>query len=602
MSIWDDLDEVEVDQSLISNKYLDNEQEGLNFLANLLSSDSQENELDKKFLMFENIVNNDFLDFSNQFALKNEAQMFNKFIQTKDNIEEFIKFPFVTGKNIIAIGGGFSSGKSQFINSILGEGEVLPTDTRPTTSIPTYIAKGNHKKMHSFNMFGNKTNLDKEGVLAISHAFNEKYNLSFTRILKNLLVESLSFEYKNIAFLDTPGYTKADFHKRQDNTDESVAKEHLKSCDYLLWLIDIEKGTIPKQDIDFIKSLDIVNPIYVMFTKADKKIQSDIEKIIDVTKDNLNKAFIKYYGISAYSSIYNEEYAYEGICIRKFLDNVNKNKKERRVVDEVKEIFKAYKDYNDESIRTFKSELEFFNKLSLESDEIYNKVKDKIQDCKNNIIDRNSKKNIISSFEKKVMNIINEIFDLIAKNMKYGQEIELYRDGQQTDEIVVELGWANKKNKNTDIDISAFLLDGNEKVSCDEDFIFYNNTNSLNNEVRYYNDDDRLTNLNIRKMDIELKNIKDSIKKIKFSANIYTFKDEIDESFSNVKDAYISIKDRNTNKELIKFNIEDGYENDKTLVFGDLIKDSQGWNFYAIGEGFDTGLENLCQLHGLEVE
>ena len=52
----------------------------------------------------------------------------------------------ILGKRVVAIGGGFSSGKSSFLNSFLGGESLLPIDTLPTTAVPAYLISGTEEK------------------------------------------------------------------------------------------------------------------------------------------------------------------------------------------------------------------------------------------------------------------------------------------------------------------------------------------------------------------------------------------------------------------------------------------------------------------------
>ncbi|WP_219583916.1 hypothetical protein, partial [Vibrio parahaemolyticus] len=83
---------------------------------------------------------------------------------------------------------------------------LLPVDTTPTTSIPTFLFKGVSNSIDALNFFGKKTEIDEHAVKAICHAFNKKYRVTFSHILQMIAVEREVFHYGNLIFLDTPGY------------------------------------------------------------------------------------------------------------------------------------------------------------------------------------------------------------------------------------------------------------------------------------------------------------------------------------------------------------------------------------------------------------
>ena len=288
MGLIDDLNEEEL---VVENKYLENVEAGMELITNLLAVPEQDTNLDNKLDYLAKLIEEDYVELAKESDLKTEAEVIKKIENTKEKLEDIVNFPFLSNQQVVAIGGAFSAGKSTFVNSILGDSK-LPTDTTPTTSIPTYIAQGTSENIFAHNVFGKKVSIDQEAVNAISHAFNQKYNLSFTQLLKNIILQSKDFPYQNLTFLDTPGYTKSDIHKKADNTDKALARTHLQLADYLIWLVDIERGVVPQQDIEFIKKLDFDKPILFVFNKADKKPPEQVEKIITTSQNNLEQAGI----------------------------------------------------------------------------------------------------------------------------------------------------------------------------------------------------------------------------------------------------------------------------------------------------------------------
>lgn len=65
----------------------------------------------------------------------------------------------ILGKRVVAIGGGFSSGKSSFLNSFLGGESLLPIDTLPTTAVPAYLISGTEEKASGLNLFRERISL-----------------------------------------------------------------------------------------------------------------------------------------------------------------------------------------------------------------------------------------------------------------------------------------------------------------------------------------------------------------------------------------------------------------------------------------------------------
>ena len=85
-------------------------------------------------------------------APSNFTELFFDFKQEYERFKSFILYDKLIGKNIVALGGGFSSGKSAFLNSILGC-ELLPSDISPSTSVPTYLVNGEQTEVYGIITF-----------------------------------------------------------------------------------------------------------------------------------------------------------------------------------------------------------------------------------------------------------------------------------------------------------------------------------------------------------------------------------------------------------------------------------------------------------------
>ncbi len=129
-----------------TNSYLSNPIKGMRLISDIIQPKSvSKSELDELFSEFDNFIKNDFLNFSKKVAIPNEAEIYKNLLSLRDELLENIKFSQLVSKNHIGVGGSFSAGKSSFINSILNrdiDDDILPIDSRPNTSIPTYYYRG----------------------------------------------------------------------------------------------------------------------------------------------------------------------------------------------------------------------------------------------------------------------------------------------------------------------------------------------------------------------------------------------------------------------------------------------------------------------------
>ncbi|MDG5789329.1 dynamin family protein [Evansella sp. AB-P1] len=360
------------------NRFLDNPQEGMALISNLISMPKQKEELQQHVETLNKYVHEEFLEICKLGHLPNEAMMFSSLKKLVQDVEDMCQFSALANKNVVAIGGGFSAGKSQFLNSILQD-NILPTELTPTTAIPTYIFKGREEKITALNTFHLSVPLDREAVKAISHEFHERYNVSFSHIIKVLTIEKPSIPYETITFLDTPGYSKSDtFMEKGDNTDERIAREHLMHADYLIWLVDITKGTINDTDIQFLLSLHFTKPLFVIFNKVDLVDEETALQIVQEGKERLADANIPYERVIMYDSTAQEGNERDGNYLRDFFCRVNKRMKFTTVKESFGKVLDEVKKYSFQETKKGKDMLQIMNGFYFEVGDASQEVKDRI--------------------------------------------------------------------------------------------------------------------------------------------------------------------------------------------------------------------------------
>lgn len=121
-------------------------------------------------------------------------------------------------------------------------------------------------------------------------------------VLENIFFSTPLHKYDNIAFLDTPGYSKPDSEKYSAKTDEQIARGQLNSSNYILWFVQADAGTITEEDIKFIKTLREDIPKLIILNKADKKNLSDLKDIIAKIKSTLDIKGIRYVDVFPFTS------------------------------------------------------------------------------------------------------------------------------------------------------------------------------------------------------------------------------------------------------------------------------------------------------------
>jgi len=377
---------------------------------------------------FKDILYNKFLNFANKVSsLANEAEMVLKLQDIERDLELISAYPNLYKKNVIAVGGGFSAGKSEFISSFIKNDIKLPIGVVPTTAIPSYVINEEE------NIFLGCTNkggvvklneIDKEFYKKLSHDFIKSFEFNLKDIMPYMIIGTKT-DYKNICFIDTPGYNPASISDGFTSEDIKTAKSFLEDVDTLIWLIGADaNGTISQSDLEFLENLDLENKtLYVVYNKADLKSPDDIEDILDSIEENLEDNDINYAGISAYSSIMKEEYSYKKISLKEFLENVDVIKsKQSDILKKLKIVYDAYKNAIEKDIKEKETIYKKLHSLSLDIYEdglvkIDNEVFDTIDELK---------KFFKTDKEKDFLKELKEVFEEFKKSvvMIFNREIE----------------------------------------------------------------------------------------------------------------------------------------------------------------------------------
>lgn len=258
----------------------------------------------------EAIINKKIPDTLKKNAPEDFYELYMDFKSEYEKFRDFILYDKLIGKNIIALGGGFSSGKSSFLNALMGK-TVLPADIDPSTSVPTYIVSGEKHNVMGINVFDTRVQMQPRDIKRVAHGFGELEDdddekisdaVTLGHVLENIFFSTPLHKYENIAFLDTPGYSKPDSEKYSAKTDEQIARGQLNASNYILWFVQADAGTITEEDIKFIKTLREDIPKLIIVNKADKKNLADLKDIIAKIRSTLDIKGVRYVDIFAFTS------------------------------------------------------------------------------------------------------------------------------------------------------------------------------------------------------------------------------------------------------------------------------------------------------------
>ena len=196
---------------------------------------------------------------------------------------------------------------------------------------------------------------------------------------------------------------------------------------------------------------------------------------------------------------------------------------------------------------------------------------------------------------------------VMAVNLSKGGKVSLAKVAadagiQSLTKLVVGLGWdVNKYDGGADFDLdaSAFCCGANGKVTCDEDFVFYNNKirpgieHTGDNRTGEGEGDDET-------IKVDLSKVPDNISEINFTVTIDQA-DKKHQNFGMVENSYIRVVDEVSGQELIKYDLGEDFSFETAIVVAKIYKHNGEWRFNAIGSGFNDGLAGLCRNFGVNV-
>ncbi|MFA4746800.1 dynamin family protein [Helicobacter pylori] len=254
---------------------------------------------------YQQILDNEFLEFASGVDSLKEKEIALLMLQEiKKELQLVASYPSLFQKTIVAVGGGFSAGKSTFLNNLLGLKLKLPEDMNPTTAIPTYCLKGKKEVLMGFSQNGGMVELPH---LAFDHQFLKSLGFNLKEIMPFMLLSAPSVPFEFLCFIDTPGYNPG--NQGYTGGDKEASKESLQHAKHILWLISCERGGIESDDLEFLQDLyEEGKQVFIVLSRADRCTKSQLEEVAKQIKETLEDYGIEFLGIGAYSATRYQEY------------------------------------------------------------------------------------------------------------------------------------------------------------------------------------------------------------------------------------------------------------------------------------------------------
>ncbi|GAA8910789.1 acyl carrier protein [Helicobacter pylori] len=296
---------------------------------------------------YQSVLDNEFLKFASGVDSLKEKEIALLMLQEiQKELQLVASYPSLFQKTIVAVGGGFSAGKSTFLNNLLGLKLKLPEDMNPTTAIPTYCLKGKREVLMGFSQNGGMVELPH---LAFDHQFLESLGFNLKEIMPFMLLSAPSVPFEFLCFIDTPGYNPS--NQSYTGGDKEASKKSLKHAKHILWLVSCERGGIESDDLEFLQELyeEEGKQVFIVLSRADRRTKSQLEEVAKQIKETLKDHGIEFLGICAYSATRYQEYKEFSEkskvfnSLEKFLMKLNqRSEKQNEILESLYEVHSMY--------------------------------------------------------------------------------------------------------------------------------------------------------------------------------------------------------------------------------------------------------------------
>ena len=185
-----------------------------------------------------------------------------------------------------------------------------------------------------------------------------------------------------------------------------------------------------------------------------------------------------------------------------------------------------------------------------------------------------------------------------ALNLQKNDILDLTKKNPGLKRVILGAGWDVASNgQDFDLDIAAFLLNSNNKVSnIPDDIIFFNNMAGQGIRLEGDNrtgagdgDDERIQ--------IDLSAIRPDVAKIVFVVTIHNAQAKR-QTFGMVENSFVRLLDTDNNeKEVCRFNLKENGSTVTSVIFAELYRDGSEWRFKAIGDGKIADLNGVLGLY-----
>ena len=386
------------EKEILTNKLRDLEadkklkSESITFVNNILNAKDAESK-DYKYIFDKtaeicNYVQNEVIDvFKNILNQPIPDAQTNLYKWRNTELKTWLK-----DKKVIAIVGEFSSGKTSLVNRILNpdnDPEIinLPTSSKETTAIPTYIEYAPDFYSRFVAPNGELKTID-----TVTFQLTKKEIIDQVNVLSLIDTFVLGYQNKNIqniSILDTPGFGS--------NNKKLIEKTvtAIKEASAVFWLIDANTGEMNQSSINIIKEHLKGTELYVILNKCDTKSEGDLDALEAKVQNTVQrhgiivKQFLRF-------SIKNETYRTQLMDVINSL-NVQTNS---NYIDVIKSLLESHLKQKDGEYRNIQQQMTYLTyQKEVKQNEIQNNSRSAVDACRSLGVTFNAHQNSLLGIE-----------------------------------------------------------------------------------------------------------------------------------------------------------------------------------------------------------
>ncbi|MCR4942069.1 MAG: dynamin family protein [Campylobacter sp.] len=238
------------------------------------------------------------------------------------NLDRFIQEPLT-----IAIVGQFSSGKSTFLNALLGR-EILPTGLTPVTAKPTLIKYGENYLLRV--LYKNQKELDLD-VNQIAKFVDQRV---FGDDVQSLSIYAPREILREVNFIDTPGLNSL------SDADTGVTKSVLQDVGAIIWISLIDNAGRASELAQIRTFLENGGKKAICVLNQKDKLSSDeLERVLQHCKKTYGEFFDEVLAISAKQALLSLKNKDENLMQLSNFNSIFESIKEKFAQESTKENF-----------------------------------------------------------------------------------------------------------------------------------------------------------------------------------------------------------------------------------------------------------------------